>query len=112
MKGRKDELIQQLEKINSVLKETDDSISILLKSTIFQRYGTECKNQSKNQTRLKDVTHIMSILLSFHSKEFSTYIFPDINYPIAEMNPTIAPMTMLVQGLLVKGQVPVLHLPK
>ena len=54
----------------------------------------------------------MSILISFHSKEFSTYIFPDINYPIAEMNPTIAPMTMLVQGLLVKGQVPVLHLPK
>jgi hypothetical protein len=43
MKGRKDELIQQSEKINSVLEETDELSSILFKSIDATQKG-ECDN--------------------------------------------------------------------
>ena len=43
MKGRKDEFIQQSEKINSVLKETDEMSPILFKSIDASKRG-KCDN--------------------------------------------------------------------
>ena len=48
MKGRKDELTQQSEKINSVLEETDELRPILFKSILFKSIDATKKGECDN----------------------------------------------------------------
>jgi hypothetical protein len=68
MKGRKDEFIQQSEKINSILKETDELSPILFKSIDGSKRG-KCDNFLGYWTFRNTIRHIL-VFLHVYLKEY------------------------------------------
>jgi hypothetical protein len=72
MKGRKDEFIQQSEKINSILKETDELSPILFKSIDGSKRG-KCDNFLGYWTFRNTIRHILVFLHVFHAAAFISF---------------------------------------